>query len=80
MALIFSTKDHEVHWDDPGMFLKVEESFWDLNEYLATRTHLDGHMMDVQWYMAVWSKMNELLELYAKNPRCYNPETDKEIL
>jgi hypothetical protein len=47
MALIFSTKDHEVHWDDPGMFLKVEESFWELNEYLATRTHLDGHMMDV---------------------------------
>lgn len=80
MALIFSTKDHEVHWDDPGMFLKVEESFWDLNEYLATRTHLDGHMMDVQWYMAVWSKMNELLDLYAKNPRSYNPETDKEIL
>lgn len=80
MALIFSKKDHEVHWDDPEMFLKVEESFWDLNQYLSTRKELDGHMMDVQWYMAVWSKMSELLDLYAKNPRKYDPETDKEIL
>jgi len=47
MALIFSKKDHEVHWDDPEMFLKVEESFWDLNQYLSTRKELDGHMMDV---------------------------------
>ena len=29
--------------------------------------------------MAVWQKMNELLDLYAKNPRNYNPETDKDI-
>jgi hypothetical protein len=30
--------------------------------------------------MSVWQKLNELLDLYAKNPRNYNPETDKEIL
>lgn len=47
MALIYSKLDHEIHWDDPGMFLKVEESYWDLNEFLATRRHLDGHDMEV---------------------------------
>lgn len=30
--------------------------------------------------MAVWQKMNELLDLYTKNPRNYDPETDKEIM
>jgi hypothetical protein len=80
MALIYSKLDHEIHWDDPSMFLKVEESYWDLNEFLCTRNDLDAHMAEIQWYMAVWQKMNELLDLYTKNPRNYNPETDKEIM
>lgn len=80
MAKIYSEKDHEIHWDDPGMFLKVEESFWELNEFLANKYKLDGHMAEIQWYMAVWQKMNEMLELYAKNPRQSDPLTDKEIL
>ena len=54
MAKIYSTKDHEIHWDDPAMFLTVEESYWDLNEFLCTRNDLDAHMAEVQWYMAVW--------------------------
>ena len=80
MAQIYNKKTHEVRWDDPAMFLKVEESFWELNEYLAARTHLDGHMMDVQWYMAVWQKMNELLDLYTKNPNKEDIENEQEIL
>lgn len=80
MAKIYSEKDHEIHWDDPSMFLKVEESFWELNEFLATKYKLDGHMAEVQWYMAVWQKLNELLDLYTKNPRKSDPLTDKEIL
>lgn len=80
MALIFNKKDHEVHWDDPGMFLRVEESFWELNEYLATRNQLDGHDACVQWYMALWQKMNELLELYVKNPRKGDLVNDQEII
>jgi hypothetical protein len=47
MAKIFSTKDHKVHWDDPGMFLRVEESYWELNEFLCMRDDLDAHMRDV---------------------------------
>lgn len=80
MAKIFSKKDNKVHWDDPGMFLRVEESYWDLNEFLCMRDDLDAHMRDVQWYMSVWQKLNELLDLYTKNPRTYDPSTDKEIL
>jgi hypothetical protein len=37
-------------------------------------------MAEVQWYMAVWQKMNEMLDLYAKNPREADSLTDKEIL
>lgn len=80
MAKIYNKKDRELHWDDPGMFLKVEESFWDLNEFMCMRNKLDAHMEEVQWYMAVWQKMNELLELYAKNPRKADLENDTEIL
>lgn len=79
MALIYSKLDHEIHWDDPSMFLKVEESYWDLNEFLATRRHLDGHDMEVQWYMAVWQKLNELLDLYGKNPRKADLVQDKVL-
>ena len=80
MAKIYNKKTHELHWDDPGMFLAVEESFWELNEYLAERNDLDGHMMDVQWYMAVWGKMNELLDLYTKNPREADIENEQELM
>lgn len=80
MAKIYNKKTHEVRWDDPGMFLNVEESFQELNEYLASRKNLDGHMMDVQWYMAVWQKMNELLDLYIKNPKEEDIENEQELL
>ena len=80
MAKIYNKKTHEIRWDDPGMFLRVEESFGDLNEYLAARAHLDGHMMDVQWYMSVWQKMNELLDLYTKNPNKEDIPNEQELL
>lgn len=46
MAIIFNKKDYGIHWDDPQMFLAVEESYWQLKEYLCRRK-LDGHDEDV---------------------------------
>lgn len=79
MAIIFNKKDYGIHWDDPQMFLTVEESYWQLKEYLCRRK-LDGHDEDVQWYMAVHNKMDELLELYSKNPRKEDLVNDQEIM
>lgn len=47
MAKIYSKRDHEIHWDDPKMFLTVEESYWELNEFLCEKSRLDGHMAEV---------------------------------
>lgn len=76
MAILYNKKKHEEIWSDTDIACVIEEAQWELNEFLCSRD-LDGHMRDTQWYMAMWQKLDELIELMGK---CPNDELDPDIV
>ena len=75
MAKIYNTKTHKIMWSDADIFCAVEDSFVELEAFLAAK-RLDGHNVEDQWYMAMYNKLDELIELMAK---CPIDETDPDI-
>lgn len=75
MAKVYDTKKHEVYWTASDIVCPLEETYWELLDFIATK-RLDGHDMRDQWYMAVHSKLQELLDLLEKDP---TDELDEDI-
>lgn len=42
MAKVYCKKDGKVYWSDDGVYCAAEEAFFELSEFLASKT-LDGH-------------------------------------
>ena len=75
MAKYYNVKNHEVYWSDSDIVCPLEDAWFELTDFLATK-RLDGHDMQDQWYMLVERKMKELLEVLSSNPL---DETDPAI-
>lgn len=67
MAKFYDTKKGEVIWSDNDLFAPVEDAYFELGEFLATKK-LDGHDRRDQWYMLVHQKLGELVDALYKNP------------
>lgn len=75
MAKIYNGKTNEIMWSDLDIYCVVEDAYWELTDFLATKK-LDGHDSRDQWYMAMSNKLDELIELMGK---CPIDETDPNI-
>lgn len=52
MAKVYDIKRKEVYWTASDIACPVEDAYWELSDYLATK-RLDGHDRRDQWYMKV---------------------------
>ena len=75
MGKIYHTKNHKIMWSDLDIYCYIEDAFIELQDFLAQK-RLDGHNAEDQWYMAMYNKLDELIELMAK---CPIDETDPNI-
>ena len=67
MAKLYDKKKHEILWSDCDIACLVEEAYWELSDFIAVK-RLDGHDRTDQWYIAMHSKLNELIEVMGKCP------------
>ena len=79
MAKFYNTKRREVIWSDNDLFAPVEDAYFELGEFLATKK-LDGHDRKDQWYMLVHQKLDELMDALNKNPIDFDLDEYNELL
>ena len=75
MAKLYNTKTKEILWSDTDIFCDIEDAYCELQVFLADK-RLNGHDRYDQWYMAMYNKLDELIELMGK---CPIDETDPNI-
>lgn len=79
MAKFYNVKRREVFWTDNDLFVPVEDAYFELGEFLATKK-LNGHDEKDQWYMLVYQKIKELMKALEENPITVDLGSDKELL
>ena len=79
MAKFYNSKRREVIWNDNDLFAPVEDAYFELSDFLATKK-LDGHDRKDQWYMLVHQKLDELMDALDKNPIDFDLDEYKELL
>ena len=79
MAKFYNVKRNEVIWSDNDLFVPVEDAYFELGEFLATKK-LNGHDEKDQWYMLVYQKIKELMRALEENPITVDLGSDKELL
>lgn len=67
MAKFYDKKKQDLVWSDCDIYAVVEDAYWELSDFLATKK-LDGHNINDQWYMAVHRKLGELIDVLADSP------------
>ena len=79
MAKFYSKKRNEIFWSDNDLFAPVEDAYFELGDFIATKK-LDGHDQRDQWYMLVYQKIEELRDALEKCPINLDLGSDKELL